>query len=410
MMTHYDYLIIGSGIAGVTAAETIREKNSSASIGIVSNEPHLLYSRVLIPSFLKHKISREQLFLRRAEDFTVKSIDLHLGQTVASIDPKFRAVKLESGLTFRFRKLLISSGGRVKSWGKKEDEDVIYRLQTIDDADRLNSALGRLRQPLVIGSSFIALEFLEIFFLNNIAASLLSRDTYFFSKIFDSQGGELMQNNFQRHGIRTIFGDSAQEVRHTEKELSVTTERKEEIKCDALSIGIGLDRNIEFLEGSGIELGEKGVRTDEFLQTNFKDIYAAGDAAEYFDTITGRLGITANWTSAFLQGKCAGLNMVSTPEPFKNVPAYSITNLGFQITAIGECNRELETMVRLDKPNDQYEQLFIREGTVAGAALINRFQDRPHLAKLIETKTPIGPYLDKLQSFEFDIRSIPMLE
>ena len=75
-MTRYDYLIIGGGIAGVTAAETIRAADPRGSIAIVGDEPHILYSRVLIPSYLKGKIQRGQLFLRRAEDFIKKQIDL----------------------------------------------------------------------------------------------------------------------------------------------------------------------------------------------------------------------------------------------------------------------------------------------------------------------------------------------
>ena len=165
-MIGYDYLIIGGGIAGVTAAETIREKSPTGTIGIISGEPHLLYSRVLIPSFLKGRISRDQLFLRRAEDFTRRNIDLHLGQTAVSVDTKLKAVRLENGLVFRYKKLLVTSGGRVKPWGRKEDLEFIYRMQTLDDADRIRARLPALKSPLVIGSSFISLEFLEVFFLN----------------------------------------------------------------------------------------------------------------------------------------------------------------------------------------------------------------------------------------------------
>ena len=122
MHTHYDYLIIGGGIAGVTAAETIREHNSDVHIAIVGDEPHVLYSRVLLPYYLKRHIPRSKLFLRTATDFTNKKIDIHQSETLVSIDSKHKEVALENGKTFAYEKLLLATGGRVKDWGKPEDQ------------------------------------------------------------------------------------------------------------------------------------------------------------------------------------------------------------------------------------------------------------------------------------------------
>ena len=110
-MTRYDYLIIGGGLAGVTAAETIRVEDPRGSIAIVGDEPHILYSRVLIPSYLKGKISRHQLFLRRSEDFSEKQIDLLLGAQVTAVDPARKEVAFADRDPIAYQKLLITSGG-----------------------------------------------------------------------------------------------------------------------------------------------------------------------------------------------------------------------------------------------------------------------------------------------------------
>lgn len=417
----YDYIIVGGGIAGVTAAETIREKHSTATIAVISDEPHLLYSRVLIPAYLKRRISRNQLFLRTADDFTKKGIDLHLGQRVASVDAKQKLVILAGGLAFGFKKLLLASGGAPKPWGEEQYQKFFLRMQTLEDADRIMAALPGTRHPLVVGSSFIGLEFLEVFFLHNLRPTLLSRDEHFFARFLDPKGGELMRANFARHGIESYFQDSVREIKtkagRPERaglpaqagELAVGTERLLEISCDILGVAVGLSRNTDFLAGSGIEFGKAGIRTNEFLETNAAGIYAAGDVAQFLDTVAGKLRTAGNWTNAFLQGKRAGLNMAGAREPYRQVSSYSITNLGFQITVLGECAPEGETIVRLDELNNQYERIFIKDGAVAGAALINRFQDKPHLSKLIETKTPVGNFREKLASLEFDIRLIPPL-
>lgn len=409
MIEKYDYLIIGGGIAGVTAAETIREESPNSTIAIFSDEKYLLYSRVLLPSYLKKRLGREKLFLRTIDDFNKKRIDLHLEEKVLYVDAKRREVEFSNNIILGFDKLLIASGGKVVLQDFPEDH-YTYRLQTIEDADRLFQNLDNIRDPLVMGASFISLEFLEIFWLNKIVPKLLVRDSHFFSRILDEQGGELLRLNFERHGIILQFNDELNEIKKKDASLFVYTKGLREIECDALALGVGIERNTDFLKDSGIELGIKGVKVNEFLETNYPMIFAAGDIAEFYDVVLGKYRTVGNWTNAFLQGKRAGLSMAGQREPFKNITGYSITNLGFQITALGYCGEGVETMMRIDDIRNQYERFFLRDGVLVGAALINRFRDRPHIAKLIETKTLIEPYRDQLRNFEFDIKNIPVVE
>lgn len=406
-MKTYDHLIIGGGIAGVTAAETIRENDSRSSIAIVSDESYPLYSRVMLPAYLKKKISREQLFLRKADDFFNKKIDLHLKEKVSFADFRKKEIGLANRTIIGYGKLLIASGGRASGWGRPEDQDIIYRLQTLDDADRLFQALNEIKQPLVVGASFISLEFLEIFVANGITPSVLIRNNHFLEKILDPVGGEILQSNFERYGVRIQSNDSVAGIKKiNEGKIEITTKGLRKIEGDAIALGVGIERNIGFLTNSGIDLGEKGIRTNEFLETGQEGVYAAGDVAEFYDLILGAHQVVGNWTNAFLHGKRAGLNMLGRREPFKNVTGYSITNLGFQITILGYLGKELEIITRAEVKTNQYERFFIKDGVLVGAALVNRFQDKPHLAKLIENKIRIEEFKDKLRDFKFDIGNI----
>ncbi len=404
-MTKYDYLIIGNGIAGVTAAETIREHAPSASIAIIGEEPHILYSRVLIPAYLKKRIPREKLFLRKPDDFKQKGIDLFLETQVTSIDPNRHEVHCTDKEGIHFGKLLIATGGKVREWGRHEDRPLVYRLQTMDDADRLARDLQLLKQPLVIGASFISLEFLEIFALNNVSPTLLAVNPHFFSQFLDPQGGELFYENFERHGIRAQFNDSVSSVTITEVRVHVETKALHKLTCDSFAVGIGLDRSIEFLKGSDIEVG-RGVRANEYLETNIENIYAAGDSTEFFDVVFEKYRLVGNWMGAFLQGKTAGMNMIGAHIPFRAVSTYSITNLGFQITALGDTVEYDNSVIRVDPVKREYERLFIKNDYLVGAALINRFQDKTAIATLIDKKIPIAPYHKNLRDFSFDIRTI----
>ncbi len=405
-MTRYDYLIIGNGIAAVTAAETIRERDSQGSIAILSDEPHLLYSRVLLPSYLKRRISREKLFLRTIDDFLRRAIDLFPETAVAAVDTKEKNVLLRNGKRIGYEKLLIASGGRVKPWGTPADAEYVYRLQTLGDADRLMHALPRIKHALVVGSSFIALEFLEIFVLNQIAPTLVIRGAHFFPEMLDAGGGEMLGEQFKKHNIVIRADDEIGEIAATGRALRIKTKALRDVEADGIAVGVGVERNHEFLAGSGIEVGARGIKTNEFLETNASDVWAAGDVAEFYDVILEKRQCLGNWTNAFLQGKAAGLAMTGGREPFRAVSSYSITNLGFQITALGDVSDASDAIVRLDRARMTYERLFLRSGRLVGAALINKFQDRAHLSRLIEGKTPIESYRERLGDPGFDIGEI----
>lgn len=420
MNAEYDYLIIGGGIAGVTAAETIRTRDQEGRIAVISSEKHPLYSRVLLPAYLKGKIPRERVFLRTREDFAAKRIDFHLGQEVVSVDSARREAETAGGRVFGFGKLLIASGGRVKRWLHQEAAGDracprasrsagAYRLQTMDDADRLLGDMPRIREPLVIGSSFIALEFIEIFIHNNIIPRVFARDKRFFEAFTDEAGGQILEDNFKRHGVICMYGEEISDIAARGTGLEIASAHSGLISADSIAIGIGVERNISFLHNSGITLGRRGVKTDEYLETNVSGIYAAGDVAEYYDLTFGGHHTAGNWTHAVAQGSRAGLNMTGDCAAFTYIPSYSITNLGMRLAAIGECGAGLSAIARVNKAEAQYERLFLRDGVMVGAFLINRLQDRPHITTLISQRADIGAYENQLRDMAFDIHAISLV-
>ncbi|OHA12745.1 MAG: hypothetical protein A3J10_01200 [Candidatus Sungbacteria bacterium RIFCSPLOWO2_02_FULL_54_10] len=404
-MKTYDHLIIGGGIAGVTAAETIRSRDADAAIGIISHEPHFLYSRVLLPAYIKKKIRREQIFLRTEDDFIQRGIDLLRGRTAERVDTAARRVVLADGEEIGYGKLLISAGGRVQAWTHGKAEQNIFRLQTLDDADRLSVALDTVRRPVVVGSSFIALEFIETFLLRSIAPRVLVRGPHLFDTMLDEDGASLLDEHLTQKGAELIYSDEISGLAHQGALVQIETHRGNILETDALGVGIGVARNISFLEGSGIACG-RGVYTDALLETNVPGVFAGGDIAEYFDTRLQRRVMVGNWTNAMLQGRHAGLNMTGAKIPFYAVPTYSIVNLGLNITALGECDGTLESVSRMDRTTRRYERFFMRDGVLVGAFLINQFADKPFLTELIARGVVVAPYAERLNDMSFDIRAI----
>ncbi|MEK7560464.1 MAG: FAD-dependent oxidoreductase [Patescibacteria group bacterium] len=408
-MKRYDYLIIGGGVAGVTAAETIRAGDERATIGIVSVEPHPLYSRVLLPSYLKGRVNREAVFLRSADDFIKKRIDLLMNEEAVSLDTIRGVTVLASGQKAYWTSLLIASGGRVMPWGNAEDQSVIYRLQTIDDADRIRKNMPRARTPVVVGSSFIALEFLEIFAENGLTPALLSQASRYFDAALDDEGGAMIADHLQRRGITLHFNDGIAEMIVQDDDADITTRRGDMLKTNTVAVGIGIQPNVAFLAGSDIEHFAGGVNADAFLETNHPNVFAAGDIAYFLDPVTRVSRRVGNWTNAVLQGKIAGHNMLhkKNKQEFRAIPSYTITNFGWNITMVGDCNPEgTTTMTRRSPDKFLYERFFLKDDILAGAFLINAFRDKIPLTRLIERQTHLGDAASALRDDAFDISSI----
>ncbi|OGF63418.1 hypothetical protein A2662_04740 [Candidatus Giovannonibacteria bacterium RIFCSPHIGHO2_01_FULL_45_33] len=389
MTAEFDYLIIGGGIAGTTAAESIREKDQLARIAILNAEPHPLYSKVLIPSYLKGRIDRDKLFLRKISHYNALRIDFFPNIRVASVDAARHEITTYDKKVFSYKKLLVASGGYpleiTEVFSSTAPIDPL-RMHTIEDADRIKKiideepaqgwpALGG-KKVLVMGEGFIALEFLEIFTLAGFEVHASARTNEWGAEKFGLEGSKIMEENFRKHNIIVHHTAAVSFIRNDEFYLA----NGDHFKCPYLAAGIGLKRDLSFLSGLAVN---KGIVTDEYLRTSNPDIYAAGDIAEYYDIRNNDRRVSGNWTGAFLQGRTAAANMLGGNTIFSAVQGYNLVNMGLNISLVGDTQTEAERTVEFSRA-DTLVRILIKGGKIIGGVLINRFGDKITLQKLIE--------------------------
>lgn len=408
-MQTYDYLIIGGGVSGVTAAEEIRGHDAGASVAIVSEESEPLYSRVLLPHYAKGRIKREQVFLRKLDDYAPRGIELLRGMRATALDPNARTITLASGEMLGFGKCILASGGIPRPLGIPGEElPGISRFQTLDDTDRMMQLLADATSGVVLGASFIALEYLEILTMRNIPTTLLFRGPYFFSGHIDEKGGEFFAANFRRHHITVFPGTGVREFLGEGRLREVMTTRDERIPANFFGAGIGVSKDQSWLRGAGIPASDAGVRVNECLETGVPGIFAAGDAAEIFDPATGRARSYGNWAQAVLSGSIAGANAVGKERMRCDIfTSYSIQNLGLIIAFLGDMHLDDRTHAfsRTDPNGGWYECFAVREGRIVGVALVNRGSDRTAASRLIREGASI-PNPKVLTDPAFDIASL----
>lgn len=367
------HVIIGGGIAGTTAAEELRKLDPNAEITLVSEEEHPVYSRVLLPHYVKGKIPRERVFLKKEAWYAEQNIDWMPGVRCERLDVANKFVALSNGREVEYDKLLLVTGGDVRT-APVDGRNVSY-LRTLGDTDHLVTLLGErdaATRGLVYGGGFIACEYVNIFAHFGIPTVLALRGERFWSRVFDEETGSLVNAHLRSKGVEIRTGVNDPE----------TLDRPEN---GIFGLGIGIDSDFSWIRDAGIETG-LGIRANEYLETNVTDVYTAGDIAEFYDVIAGRHVNVGNWMSAQMQGRAVAKNMVGERTAFSLVSSYATNALGLEIIFIGDADRAAadEVVRKGSAAEGGVTQLFVRGGKIMGATLVGRNADRQPVTNAIK--------------------------
>lgn len=380
------YVIIGGGVAGTTAAGELRKLDAEAEIVLISEEFHPLYSRVLLPHFLKGKIPRERVFLKKESWYSQQNIEWMTGVRVDQIDTKNKQVVLSDQRELAYDKLLITTGGEVRH--AQEDLRGVSYFRTLDDADHLQQLVMERadHRAVVFGGGFIACEYVNFFAHHNIPTSVVFRGAHLFASCLDEQSGALIEAHLRAHEV-TVIPHQTIEALLGDQELSGVRITSQTLPATILGVGIGIKTDVALLNGTGIETG-CGIKTNAYLETTVNDVYAAGDVAEFFDTTVFRERQVGNWMSAMSQGRHAAQVMAGERTEFSLVSSYATNILGLEIIFVGDTSREHADQIRVigDSASGGVTQVFVRGGVVVGATMVGRNKDRQPLTQAIKNK------------------------
>lgn len=390
------YVIVGNGVAGTTAAETLRKNDPECDIKLFTDEPYPLYNRVALPPYIKHRTPRQKVFLRTVEQHAERRIDLRLETRIERVNVEEGTVVTQRGEEFPYDALLVATGGRPRRLRAEGAEGVgaIYSFQYFDDAEALLERMATAKRAAVVGGSYIAYELAEAFRHNGLETTWLIRGPYWLRRVLDPQGGQLVDRIARDHGVNVVYGEEVARVERANGVIgAVVTTGGRRIECDMLGVGLGLHMNLELLAGTPVET-RNGIVTNELLQTNVPSIYAAGDIAEFFDVTIGRHNMMGTWGNAAGHGRVAALNMAGQRTVYEDIPMYSSSLFDSYIRVIGltpENHPDLESCERLDLENRNYQRLFFYENRLVGAVLIGDMRYRTKIFAAIRSKEVIPP-------------------
>jgi NADPH-dependent 2,4-dienoyl-CoA reductase/sulfur reductase-like enzyme len=362
-MAHYRYLIIGGGMTAAAALGGIRQADPEGSIGLVSQESHPPYNRPPLSKGLWKGRPLEKIFRKTNQP----GLEMHLGRTAVSLDPRTKTVVDVEGTAYTYDKLLLATGGIPRQLPFGQDEILYYR--TLDDYNHLRTLTAERRRIAVIGGGFIGSE---------IAASLASNDqqvVMVFPEVgiggivFPADISQFLSEYYREKGVEVRAGEEVAGVERRGEQLALATRSGGEVIVDAIVAGIGIRPNTELAQKAGLAV-DNGILVDEFLQANQPDIYAAGDAANFYSPALGKRIRVEHEDNANTMGRLAGQNMAATqPAPYHHIPYFysDLFDLGYE--AVGELSARLEVFADWQEKYRKGVIYYLDQGRVRGVLL-----------------------------------------
>ena len=421
-MSH-SHVIIGDGIAGSSAAETIREADPDADITVITDEGEALYNRILIKEFAKGKLPEAPISIHEPGWYEERDIDLELDTHVKGVDTENNEIQTHSGDVYEYDKLLVATGGTpnsLASYGiENADAGGIHHFWTFQDARAIREHAEAAEKGIIVGAGLLGIDLAAICGAQGLEANYLMRGECWWRYALEPEGAEILHDAMREKGVTPVF-DSGVDRFETDEEGNVVAAvdpNGERFEGDFAGVAIGLDFNTEFLHDTPVETDYHGIHTDEFMRTNVEDVYAAGDITWFYDTILGEHNENGAWGSAKEQGSTAGTNMVrdleaggvtDEPEEFRWVSSYSITHFDFPFLSFGHPTEGDEDVSR--KYSDtEWRKIALKDGKIVGGVLIGDLSQQSKLKKLIREERDVGDHADKLLAEDIDMDELEAL-
>ncbi len=401
------FVIIGDGIAGASAAETLRANDPDASIVQITSEGEPLYNRVQIKDFAKGSKEEAKCRIHDMKWYESRNIALHLFTTVTLVDDKQNVVICEDGKTFPYDKLLIATGGIPRKYPVPNGQsEGVHTFWTFADARRIREAAQKAEKAVAIGAGLLGIDLAVIFAKNGCETKYIMRGNRWWREGLNKEASAIVEGYLAEIGVECIFGETPTEFSVDEKNhvSAVHVDKGTVYPVQAVGAAIGLNMNLRCVAPSGIKTGE-GILCNEYLQTSVTNVYAAGDIAQYFDPILNRVNINGSWASAKRQGEVAALNMLNgNTVPFEHVDFYSIDHFNKPVMSVG--NILGDELIEAVVSEGVYRRIIFKENRIIGAVMVGDAKPLPWLKKLIGARMDVSEFKADFLKADFDFKGL----
>lgn len=359
-------VIIGSGIAGVAAAEAARESSKNAIITLVSSECELPYYRLNLTRYLANEINRDSLPIYPESWYQEHDIKLMLGCAVNEIDTDIKCITMSGGNFLPYDRLIISIGSHPNIPPLPGvDLPGVFSLRTNQDAENILNSLTPGMPCICIGGGVLGIETAAALAQRGATVTLLEGHEWLMPRQLNTKAAAHLERHLNKLGVTVLKQARSKSLNGTDKLESVTLLDGRVLNAQLVVLATGVRANTALARKAGIAVNH-GVTVDTALLTSNPDIYAAGDGAEFNGQLYG------NWAASQTQGVIAGTNAAGGTASFAGIPrSNTIKAVGVDMTSIGRFQPQdgSDLLLELDEP-ERYMAFLFRDNCMVGAVLI----------------------------------------
>ncbi|MBX3077812.1 MAG: FAD-dependent oxidoreductase [Cryobacterium sp.] len=388
MATRKSFIIVGGGLAGVSAAEELRKQGFDGTIQIIGKEPHAPYIRPpLSKGYLNGSDGLDAVFVHPESWYAENNIELLTNTTVYGVNAREHEVTLDGGKPIHYDKLLLATGSspRLLTIDGAELGGVHY-LRTLDDSKELHKELaGGGRKLVLIGSGWIGMEV-------GATARTLGNDVTILEQVpvplanaIGDELGMMFHDLHKEHGVDMRMSVVVDKIVGSHgKVAGVQLKDGELIPADLVLIGVGAVPNVALADDAGL-VTENGIVVDQAMQSSDPDIFAAGDVANAFHPLANMRLRSEHWANALNEGPAAARGMLGQNESFEDIPYFYTDqyDVGMEYSGYGPMTRGAKIVYRGDRDKREFIAFWLKDGRVVAGMNVNVWDVNDQVQRII---------------------------
>jgi nitrite reductase (NADH) large subunit len=398
--------IVGCGVAGVTAARTIRQSaGPEHEVIVYTDENHLYYPRPRLYEVLSGEKQPQEIYSYTPQWYEKLGIKVQPNKKVMRIDPANKEITLEGGLRANYDKLLLANGAQafvppITGIEKKGT----FTLRNLEDAIAIKQYATKTKETIVIGGGLLGIEFADCLMKLGQKVEVVEILPRLLPRQLDQDGSSILENDLRKLGIGMQLGVKTTEILGKEAVAGVALDNEKEVSGELILISAGVRSDIRLAEDAGIKVNE-GVIVNDYLRTSADEVYAAGDVLEFHRKVYGII------PPAIEQARVAAANMLEGEKHVYNgttefttlkIAGISLTSMGL-VSPEGPKYEEIKT---IDKQRGVYKKIVLDQGKIVGAIVLGDRKGASTLTRLMQQETDVTKYKNQLLEDDFDYKQI----
>lgn len=369
-------IVVGSGVAGLSACEEIRKRNQVCSIEMISDESVFCYNRPMLTKGILSEFDALNFFTKQLDWYQENKITLTLDTKVESIDTGAKKVRLSNGEERSYDKLILATGAECNIPPiKGSDSKNVFSIRKLADANAIREQIDKIEDIAVIGGGVLGLEAAWEFRRAKKNVTIVEVAGGLMQNQLDAQASQLLREAAEKSGIQVITNAKIEQITESGVELTDGTK----VPGQLVIISAGIRPNAAVATAAGID-GDRWINVNEKMETSAADVYACGDVASCNGVSVGI------WNQGLEMGKVAGANAAGDDKTYRPVtPSNSFSGMGLELFAIGDNGKKADLNYKALELSDPakgiYKKLYFVNNRFAGGILIG---DVSASAKLLE--------------------------